>query len=136
MVQPLHSKALRIAAPALSFLAVLLASPALARASTTIAGGNLGDQTWTPAGSPYILQGDAVLAAGNTLTIQPGTEIQFASTDAQITGLDPTRVELTIKGTLNAVGTAAKGARRSEVLYPASALAAMLRQVDVNRARW
>ena len=106
MVQSLRSRALRVIALLFSLFAVLL-SPALARAATTIPGGNIINQTWTPAGSPYIIQGDITVPLTATLTIQPGTEVQFASSDGLATGLDTSRVEFTVKGTLNAVGTAA-----------------------------
>src|SRR5262249_17468994 len=85
---------------------VLLAAPS-ARADTTISGGNLINQTWTTGGSPYIVQGDVTVPSGSTLTIQPGVIVQFASSDGMSSGLDASRVELTISGTLNAVGTAA-----------------------------
>ena len=35
-----------------------------ARADTTIAGGNIINQTWTAAGSPYLVAGDIVVPAG------------------------------------------------------------------------
>lgn len=81
--------------------------PATAFAATTITGGPLGDQTWTPAGSPYIVQADSTVQSGATLTIQPGTVVQFASVDNLGTGLDGARCELTINGTLSAAGTPA-----------------------------
>ncbi|MEK7705044.1 MAG: right-handed parallel beta-helix repeat-containing protein [Myxococcota bacterium] len=76
-----------------------------ARADTVIVGGNLGNQTWTTAGSPYVIQGDASVQAGATLTIQAGTEVRFAGVDGQNAGLDPGLVELTVHGTLVVVGT-------------------------------
>ncbi|UQA54995.1 DUF4215 domain-containing protein [Polyangium aurulentum] len=88
-------------------LLVIALVPRSARAATTIAGGNIINQTWTPAGSPYIVQGDATVPSGATLTIQAGTEVQFASTDGLGSGLDPSEVELTIRGTLNVQGTVA-----------------------------
>ncbi len=35
--------------------------------------------TWTYANSPYIIEGRAIILAGQTLTIEPGVEIQFAT---------------------------------------------------------
>ena len=46
-------------------------------ADTPVAGGNLTTQTWTLAGSPYIVQGDAVVPAGQTLTIEAGVQVRF-----------------------------------------------------------
>jgi hypothetical protein len=69
-------------------------------------GGNIINQTWTPAGSPYIVKGDITVPSGSFLNIQAGTEVQIANTDLQGAGLDPSRVEVTIKGSLDIAGTA------------------------------
>src|SRR2546425_12866453 len=87
----------------LVLLALACASPAAA--STTITGGIVANQTWTAAGSPYLVQGDITIPAGGQLTIQPGTVIQMASTDGQVSGRDTSRVEITVQGTLNVNGT-------------------------------
>ncbi|WP_437617054.1 right-handed parallel beta-helix repeat-containing protein [Sorangium sp. So ce834] len=87
--------------------AVLLALPRAARAETVVAGGNIINRTWDPAGSPYIVQGDIIVPAGARLTIQAGTEVRFASSDGLGTGLDTGEVEMTIRGTLDVAGTAA-----------------------------
>jgi hypothetical protein len=75
--------------------------------ATTIAGGNVINQTWTAAGSPYVVQGDVTVPPGAFLTINAGTVVQFASTDGVASGLDTARVELIVKGTLSVNGTAA-----------------------------
>ncbi len=75
------------------------------RAATTITGGNIINQTWTAAGSPYVIQGDVTVPAGAYLTVQAGTTVQFASTDSQASGRNTSKVELTIKGTLTVSGT-------------------------------
>jgi hypothetical protein len=96
---------------AVKSIGLLLALFLLARvihADTIKTGGNIINETWTPAGSPYIVQGDLTIPAGSFLTIQPGTEVRFASFDSQGAGLDAARVELTVKGTLNAIGTPAQ----------------------------
>ncbi len=81
-----------------------MASPAFA--ATTIMGGTVINQTWNAAGSPYIVQGDITVPSGAFLTIEAGTEIQFASTDGQAAGTDINRIELTVKGSLNINGMA------------------------------
>jgi parallel beta-helix repeat protein len=75
--------------------------------ATTIMGGNVINQIWTAAGSPYIVQGDITIPSGAFLTIQAGTIVQLASTDGQLAGLDISRVEITVDGTLNVNGSAA-----------------------------
>jgi hypothetical protein len=78
-----------------------------AAAQTIITGGNLTTQTWTVQGSPYILQGDITVAAGQTLTINPGVSVQVAASDMQGGGVDPARVEIRIAGTVLSQGTQA-----------------------------
>ena len=69
--------------------------------NTIIVGGNIINQTWTPAGSPYDVQGDITVPAASFLTIQGGTTVRFEPTDSQAAGVDPTRVEVLVNGTLN-----------------------------------
>ncbi|EYF06979.1 DUF4215 domain-containing protein [Chondromyces apiculatus] len=99
-----------LAFPLLALLwtfALLIGLTQTAAAQTTVTGGNVINQTWTPAGSPYIVQGDVIVPAGATLTIQAGTQVRFASSDGQASGTDASRVEMTIRGTLNVNGTVA-----------------------------
>ena len=95
-------------ASALFALLALLIAPSSASAQTVIPGGPLGaTATWTAAGSPYIVQGDAIVPAGGTLTIEAGVEVRVASSDALGSGRDTTRVELEVHGTLDVNGTLA-----------------------------
>ena len=63
----------------------LVVGSAGAARATTISGGNVVNQTWTPAGNPYVIQGDVTVPAGATLTIQAAL-VQFAATDGQGVG--------------------------------------------------
>ncbi|HJX53024.1 MAG TPA: hypothetical protein VJ801_09695, partial [Polyangia bacterium] len=76
-------------------VALLFTSVRPATAQTPVPGGTLGDTTWTAAGSPYIVSGGLTVAAGATLTVEPGVTVQFDG------------YWLTVDGTLIAVGTAA-----------------------------
>ncbi|MFO0741269.1 MAG: choice-of-anchor Q domain-containing protein [Labilithrix sp.] len=77
-----------------------------ARAATAVVpGSSVGDQTWTPAGSPYILQGDVSVPSGTTLIIQPGVTVLFADQDKAVSGVEPKLVELIVDGQLIANGT-------------------------------
>ena len=66
------------------------------------------DTTWTPAGNPYRLTGDVLVATGVTLTIQPGVVVIAADSDALSAGADTYRVELIARGTLRVLGTTAR----------------------------
>jgi hypothetical protein len=67
----------------------------IASAETIVPGGNVSG-TWTAAGSPYLVMGEIVVPAGQSLTIQPGVQVIFQGS-----------YEFEVQGTLTAVGTAA-----------------------------
>jgi hypothetical protein len=77
-----------------------------ADAQTTISGGNVINQTWTTAGSPYTVQGDIIVPAGAFLTIESGVEVRFATTDALAANANTARVELIVRGAFTVNGTA------------------------------
>ena len=83
---------------ALIFLTALSLS-----ASTTVPGGEVSG-TWDQDGSPYLVEGDITIAAGQTLTIDPGVEVIFQSW-----------YKLTVHGVLNAVG-----ASDAQILFTAT----------------
>lgn len=97
-------------------------APASAYAQTTVPSGNLvGSQTWTAAGSPYLVSGDLTVPAAVTLTIQAGAEVRLGPGDDQAANLDSTRAELRIAGALVVSGTAGSPAViRSGAATPAT----------------
>jgi cysteine-rich repeat protein len=123
---------------------VVVGAGGTGRADTIKPGGDVVDETWTPAGSPYILQGDITVPAGASLTIQAGTIIRAANGDTQAAGLDTARVELTVRGTLSVDGTAAMPVTFSGpapgagtwygLRIEANATAATLRNVGIDGA--
>jgi hypothetical protein len=95
------------------------AQPAMA-GGTVVPGGNLPTQTWTEAGSPYLVQGDVTIPAGAVLTLQWGTIVQFADSDAMAAGDDVDRVEVIVDGSLVVAGTQSQ----SVTMQPATGAAA------------
>src|SRR4051812_44014073 len=106
MSELVRARALRWVLIITTLLAVGLET-AVASASTLIPGGNVANKTWTAANGPYVVQGDVTVPAGTFLTIEAGTEVQFVNGDGQGAGLSQSKVEVTIRGTLNALGTSA-----------------------------
>jgi len=58
---------------------------------------------WTKENSPYVIQNDVTISKGAILTVEPGTEIQFAAQTSGNAGGGP---NLIIQGALKAVGNA------------------------------
>jgi hypothetical protein len=97
-----------VCASAVLTLACLGSSiPGISCANTVENGGNIINQTWNVAGSPYVVNGDVTIPVGSTLAIAAGTVIQVAPTDGQQSGVNPNQVEMTVRGTLNVTGTPA-----------------------------
>jgi hypothetical protein len=66
-----------------------------------------GDETWTPAGNPWILVGDLTVPVWHTLTLEAGTHVKVIPLpNAPATGFDIERNELIVQGNLFAHGTA------------------------------
>lgn len=77
-----------------------------AQAATNVPANLAGNPVWTPAGNPYLVNGDVTIAAGSTLTIQAGVNVVIAPVDGAGAGLDPARVEFVVNGSLVVNGTA------------------------------
>jgi RHS repeat-associated protein len=96
-----HSSRWRVRLVAVALLAVVAAGVALVAAESAAATNRSGtyatDATWTKATSPQVLTGDVTVAAGVTLTIEPGVIVKASGSTFR---------QLTVNGTLRAEGTA------------------------------
>jgi hypothetical protein len=83
---------------------LLLLLGAALHAQTLLSGGVYANTTWTVANSPYRMTGSVVVFPNVTLTIEPGVRIYVDES----TSSTSTQHYLEVRGTLNAVGTAAQ----------------------------
>jgi hypothetical protein len=67
--------------------------------------GNVGEVTWTTANQPYYVVGDVTIPAGQTLTIEPGVDVEFEG-----------NFKITVKGTLLANGESSAPINFSTIL--------------------
>ncbi|MBO6940097.1 MAG: DUF4215 domain-containing protein [Deltaproteobacteria bacterium] len=72
--------------------------------------GSLYEDLSLPSGT-HTVQGDLIVETGVTLTLEPGARLRFATSDGMQAGADTSRVELIVRGTLNATGTTANPVR-------------------------
>ncbi len=71
-----------------------------------VAGGRtVEDIVWKKAWSPISLNGDLIVPAGRTLTIEPGCIVRFAAEDNGRSGFRPNVCELIVEGTIIAAGS-------------------------------
>ncbi|HNW10161.1 MAG TPA: hypothetical protein PKI71_02255, partial [Candidatus Rifleibacterium sp.] len=71
-----------------------------------VAGGRITeDITWKKSWSPVSLNGDLIVPAGRTLTIEAGCVVRFAAEDNGSSGFRPSVCELIVEGTIVAAGS-------------------------------
>jgi hypothetical protein len=88
------------------FLLSALLTAAAANAQTEIYDMEDVSGTWTKANSPYIVLGEAIVPDGQTLTIEPGVEVRFATSEERDYSSDDFEMGiLRVFGTLKAVGS-------------------------------
>ena len=78
------------------------ALPYTGDASTTLAGALHENTTLS---GPQTLTGDLIVPAGVTVTVAPGTTFTVATSDSMRAGVDSSKVELIVRGTLQVQGT-------------------------------
>ncbi len=83
------------------FLLVALCLGQALFAQTLVSGGIYNNETWSLAGSPYIVTGNVVVFPGKTLTIEPGVEVRVQGNLLTVAG----GISIEVRGNLVAVGT-------------------------------
>ncbi|AKF09344.1 DUF4215 domain-containing protein [Sandaracinus amylolyticus] len=96
----------RLLLSSLAVVVSLLALSSVAEAQTIVNGGNVINQTWTVANSPYEVRGDVTVPAGAFLVIQSGVTVRFATSDLTASGSDASEIEMRVAGRLTVSGTA------------------------------
>ena len=86
-------------------LLLVVCTPALGWSTDVIGNINV-NMRWTTDGSPYVLLGDVTVAEHASLTIEPGVVVRAAASDQLESGSSSEMVELVIRGSLVANGTA------------------------------
>ena len=75
-------------------------------AETRVGGTLQGQNTWTKAGSPYVVTGDLTIGKNSTLKIGPGVTVRFKPNIASRGGMNEFDLEIWVKGTLVVEGAA------------------------------
>jgi cysteine-rich repeat protein len=87
-------------------LTAVLAAAGQVRADTEVPGGDIVDEVWNAAGSPYRVRGDITVPGGAFLRIEAGAEVVFDGADPDGGGADAARIELVVAGAFEIEGTA------------------------------
>lgn len=84
----------------------IFAGTGAAFAATMIPGRTLStDETWTPAGNPYLISGDIIIPSCRKLTITAGTDVQLLLSDKDHTTIDNGFVSFVVSGQIVVDGT-------------------------------
>ena len=84
----MHIRTPVLGAVAFAFVSFALFCVPHASADTAVTSDITTDTTWSPSDGPYLVSGQIQIAPGATLTIMPGTVIQFSSSPGAYSGID------------------------------------------------